>query len=118
MSIDYASIQKTATRLIAQFGRSATLIQRGAVSGPAWDPLVDEPAEIPITLVETSDTRSPGPDGLAPNLKSTFLVSFDTVGVPTKGDTILLGDLSYKVTGSKPLHPAGMTLLYEVYAEI
>lgn len=116
MSDFYNGLQSTATRLLAQFGKSLTLrIQTGAAYDPDTQTNVPTCADHAVsgvignyqgritesgTLVQTDDKK--------------ILVSVGAAPEPTAGAQIIDGATVYVVQTVKALNPAGTPLLYEL----
>jgi hypothetical protein len=108
----YARLEATATRLIAQYGKTATLI-RMTVSGPAHDPQIVETPHS-VTMVETGYSLT--------NRNETLVLAGDKLGlISTAGETPQLDDkieidgTRYSFVDISPLNPGGTTLIHEFH---
>lgn len=112
MSDFYDGLQATATRLIKQFGKAASLETEGAPTGPEWDPQPGAPVLTPITVVETGYSLT--------NRNETLIQSGDWVGIAdsavaiVQGAALLIGGRRLQVVEVQAINPGGTVLLYEV----
>jgi len=112
VSAFYNRLQATATRLIAQYGKSATLETEGAATGPEWDPQPGAPVLTPITVVETGYSLT--------NRNETLIQSGDWVGIADsavaikQGAVLLVDGRRLQVVEVQAINPGGTVLLYEV----
>jgi hypothetical protein len=109
----YDRLQATANRLIAQYGKPATLI-RQEQSGPAYDPVVTE-QQYEVQLVETGYRMD--------NRNSTLVQVGDKIGIistdgetPQLADKIMIDENRYNMIDVAPLNPGGTVLLFEMQA--
>ena len=115
MAFDYARAQATAARLIANFGQTASLIQRTA-TGPSYDPTIVETShnctlvvldyeqsKIDGTLIKATDRR-------------VFLSTEGLTVSPDTQDKLTIGGTVYSIVAIMPLSPAGTVVLWEIQA--
>jgi len=113
VSFDYSSLKSTADRLIARFGKTATLV-RLEQSGTDFDPTTVE-IEFDVTLVELEFSKMVRDGTLVQQGDKRLLVS--TAGeTPTQADRIRLDDIDYEIVQSDPLNPGGTVLMFEIQA--
>ena len=105
----------TAEKLLARFGKTATLNTPGGAGADPWDPPVAG-TDYDITVV--------GPDYKLNNRELTtieeaalkFIVSTDGATVPPALNcTITLDGSVFQIVGVDPLQPGSVTMLYTVY---
>lgn len=117
MSAFYDRLEATAQRLIRDKGQAAEIVRAGAATGPAHDPQPGTPTRHACVLVETSYSLT--------NREATLVLQGDKLGlisteglsiVPTKDDTLAIGDDEFHFVDLQPLSPGGQTLLYEFHA--
>ena len=108
----YARLNATARRLIAKYGKSATLV-RLSQSGPAHNPTITE-TEYTITLADIGYSVT--------NRDQTLVQVGDKQGIiSTAGETPLFEDKieidgqRYSFVDRKPLNPGGTTLLFDYH---
>src|SRR5690606_35658045 len=109
----YARLEATANRLIAQYGKTATLIRMTA-SGPAHDPQIVETPHT-VAMVETGYSLT--------NRNETLVLAGDKLGIistageaPIMADKIEIDSIRYSFVDIKPLNPGGTTLIHEFHA--
>ncbi|MEP1592889.1 hypothetical protein [Sulfitobacter sp.] len=101
-----------ATRLIKRFGQEATLLRKGAVSGPPYDPVYGPDLEFPVIVAVTEYTAEERTNSL---ISDTALRVFMTAGVePTNADKILIGGTTYMIHRVGVLGPDGVVICYEL----
>ena len=110
----YAGLQATATRLIKQFGKSATLETLGPATGPEWNPTPGTPVLTPIKVVETGYSLT--------NRNETLIQAGDWVGIAdsavaiVQGAVLLVGGRRLQVVEVQAISPGETVLLYEMVA--
>lgn len=109
----YQRMESTAKRLIAEYGKAATLV-RFSESGPPHDPVITE-TSYPVTFVETGYSLT--------NRNETLIQVGDKLGListageaPDFADKIEIGGDRYNLVDLQPLNPGGTVLLYEFVA--
>lgn len=112
MSFDYSNLKATADRLIARFGKPATLISFTS-SGPDFDPVITE-TETAITLVETGYSLTNRNESLVQAGDKIWLVQ--AAAAPSLSDKIELDGTRYNMVDIQPVAPGATTLLFEVQA--
>jgi len=112
MAYDYSSLKETADRLIARFGKSATLVTL-TNSGTDYDPTVTE-STTAITLVEIGYSLTNRNESLVQVGDKIFLVQ--AAAEPATDDKIRLDGADYNMVDAQPLSPGATVMLYEVQA--
>lgn len=118
-AFDYSRLRGTADRLIARFGKPATLTRTTAPGDDwqEWDgPEPTSTATFPLTVVEDKTTvrYSRDPAGaLIPRTVRVLMIAADGEA-PRMGDVIALSDGPHAITRVAPLQPGAMLLLHEV----
>lgn len=108
----YPGLQATATRLIKQFGKAASLETMGAPSGSEWDPKPGTPVLTPITVVEIGYSLT--------SRNETLIQAGDWVGIAdsaveiVRGAVLLVDGRRLQVAEVQAINPGGTVLLYEV----
>ncbi|MEL6101314.1 MAG: hypothetical protein AAFR68_08340 [Pseudomonadota bacterium] len=114
MSYDYSSLQATAVRLIARFGTSGTLIQRGAPTGPQNRPTYGPDTTTAIMavsmMVEAKD------DGGETETEEELIVSVSGLSAVSiaAGDRIDWQGKTFSIVSVAPLRPGPTTLYWKV----
>lgn len=109
----YGRLEETATRLIAKYGKTATLV-KFVESGPAHNPTINEsPSD--VELVETGYSLT--------NRNETLIQTGDKLGIistaglaPELADKIEIDSVRYSFVDVQPLNPGGTVLIYEFVA--
>ena len=111
----YVRLEATARRLLASYGKPATLV-REERSGPPHAPVVAQ-VEYSVVLVETGYNLT--------NRDGSLVQAGDKVGlISTAGESPLLDDVlrvdgaDYRFVDLQPLNPGGLTLLFEFQARV
>jgi len=111
--VNYDRVQRHANKLIATYGKPATLI-RLEQSGPAYNPTTTE-VEYTVQIVETGYEIA--------NRADTLVQTGDRVGIisttgeaPELSDKIEIGGTRYGLVGLEPLTPGATTLAYTFVA--
>lgn len=112
MAFDYGPLKDVATDLIADFGKSATLVKL-VNSGTDFDPDITESATA-ITLVETEFSTSQKDGTLIQQGDKKFLISANAATVEQK-DRIKLGSDTWQIIEVEPLNPGGTVLIYTAH---
>src|SRR6056297_1781780 len=112
MAYDYSSLKETADRLIARFGKSATLVTL-TNSGTDYDPTVTE-STTAITLVEIGYSLTNRNESLVQVGDKIFLVQ--AAAEPATDDKIRLDGADDNMVDTQPLSPGATVMLYEVQA--
>ena len=113
MTFDYARPRATAERLIARFGRTATLRKPGAVTGPANDPTYGAPTDTTITCVDLEQRVRDGAT-LTDITRRTLIVSTSAGVTPSEGDTVVIDGGEHEALEVRTLAPGGVTVMWEV----
>lgn len=112
---NYARSAATASRLIARFGQSASIVRSTAGNGPAYDP--GEPTETTYacTLVVLDYTNSER-DGtlILAGDKKVYLSTSGLSIEPSLADKISVNGEAHNIISIKPLNPAGTVVMYEI----
>jgi len=115
MAFDYARAQKTAERLIANFGTSAVLYKR-ASTGDAWAPTVAETAHdciavaLQYSLAERAGT-------LVEEGARRILISTNALEVtPVTDDRLTFDGVTYSLISVDPMSPAETVVYWDVQA--
>lgn len=114
MSAFYTRMEATARRLIAEYGKAATVV-RFATSGPAHAPVITE-TEHACVLVETGYRLTLIPETLIQSGDRMGIISTTITIVPETADKIDIAGERFNFVDVKPLNPGGTTLLYEFLA--
>lgn len=117
---DYAAAAQTAIELIRDFGQEATLIRKGATTGPSYDPTQGADTEIPIRLVDlnrlqnnrTGDTLEFV--GQRTVYISTEELNGEIVSVLLSDQIRIGNELPSDIKDVRPLNPAGVNVMWEV----
>lgn len=110
----YPRLRATAERLIRLRGKSVTIVRPGTVTGPAHNPTVGPPVEIPAKFVETGYSMT--------DRNATLILTGDKLGLvePTVAvaleDTIEIDGETYQLVDVQPLDPGGLRMLTEIVA--
>lgn len=110
----YTRLRATAVRLIDKYGKDATVVVPGAKTGPAHNPTVGAPTNVPCKLVETGEAMT--------RRNQTLIQLNDRIGIispeaaVTQDCKLLLDGEPYNLAGLEPLNPGGLLLLYEFVA--
>ena len=109
----YVRLEATAKRLLASYGKPATLV-REERSGPPHAPVVAQ-VEHPVTLVETDYSLTNRNESLIQTGDKLGLIS--TAGeAPQLDDKLRLDGADYSFVDLQPLNPGGLVLLHEFVA--
>lgn len=111
---DYTKLKATAERLIAKFGKSGTLHNRGTETGPAYNPTQGVDSNTTITAVDLDQSLVKKPGTLVEGVGRTLLVSTAAGIAPTTDDEITIDGTRHAVVDVRELNPGGTALLYEV----
>ena len=112
MAYDYSSLKATADRLIARFGKTATLVTR-TKSGTDYNPTItDSPASVTVVELNYSLTNRDG--SLIQQGDKMFLMK--AAAAPDMESKIRLGSTDYMMVDVKEIAPGATTLLFEVQA--
>lgn len=114
MNPAYRRLEATAQRLIAKWGKTATLV-REERSGPPHAPVV-VPVEHEVKLVDTGYNITNRNETLIHTGDKLGLISTDAAVVPELGDELVVDGLEYHLVDVQPLNPGGLTLLTEFVA--
>lgn len=120
MSDFYAGLQQTASRLLAQFGKSMTLrIQTGAAYDHATQTNVPVYADYPVSgLVLNYSGRTNESGTYVQTDDKKLLLSVSNAPEPTTGAQVIDGADTYTVQAVKALSPAGINLLFELQGSL
>ena len=117
-TFDYAGLRDEAEALIEEFGKSATLIERGPqIAGPDWNPTFGPDVEYPVTLVEEGYETEPIPNTQVQRGDARLLVS--TKGLTIDPDTshrINVDGRVHQIVEVKRERPGPTTMVYQVWA--
>lgn len=114
MAFNYEGSAKTALALLANFGRSMTLIQETEVVGDdPFDPATPTEKTFTVTgvLLDIKDRDFPDSLVVVGDRKAIIAASGLSV-TPAVGDQLKVGDDTYKVIIPKPLSPAGTAVIH------
>jgi len=112
MTFDYSNLKATADRLIARFGKTATLVTF-TTSGTDYDPVITE-TDTSITLVELNYSLTNRNESLVQTGDKIWLVQ--AAAAPSSSDKIELDGTRYSMVDIQPVSPGATTLLFEVQA--
>lgn len=127
MTFDYAKSRRTAERLIARFGQSATL-RKITNSGTEWAPTQTE-ADTTITAVDLNEQVRDNSGTLVGQTRRTLYVSTSAGIAPEKGDKVFVGldkdavaalteqqqsEAVHEIDEVRPLSPGGTDVFWEV----
>lgn len=114
MATFYERLNQTAQRLIAQYGKSATLV-RQTQTGPDHDPTIVE-AEYAVTVVQTQYSLTNRSETLIQTGDRLGLIATGGEAEPQFDDKLSLGGTRYNLVDLQPLSPGETTLLWEFQA--
>ena len=114
MRKDYGPLDRTARRLIEQFGKDAVLITAGTASGPAWDPQPGEPTLTPITVVQEDVSLMYRNETLIGD-EDLVLYAASTVEI-TQRDKLAVDGFRYEIAQINRVAPGPTLLLYRILA--
>lgn len=108
-------LQATAIRLLAKYGKPATLVQASAPTGPAWNPAPGVDALTPCVWLET--------DNSIKNRSSTVIEAGDKFGLVSVAAAVAPAlPMQFETDGERyaivevgPLNPGGLVMYYEVH---
>jgi hypothetical protein len=112
----YGNLQATASRLIAQYGKTGAIV-RNVRSGPPHAPVMT-PTAYPCQLVDIGYDLQRIPQTQIQFGDKVGILSVDLAVVPTADDLIQIDGLNYRFVAFQPLNPGGTVLLYEYIARI
>jgi hypothetical protein len=125
MPFDYQKAQKTALKLIANFGRTIPLVRLAS----EYDPVTGEESE--ITSQAATATVVSLPNGSGSNFDNRFKEDFKAGKIrffyvaakglnfePAPGDIFVFENKVWDVAGSTPLNPAGVPVLYTMAGRV
>lgn len=108
MSFAYTPLAATATRLITQFGQTATLV-RTTTDGASES---DVGKGVRLEINEGDRRRMDGSAGSAPLASSKYLLSDGMA--PQLGDRLTVGSDSIILSAVDPIQPGDVTLAWQV----
>ena len=108
MSFAYTPLAATATRLITQFGQTATLARTTSTNGTESD----AGKGVRIEINEGDRRRMDGAFGGAPMASSKYLLSGGMA--PQLGDRLTVGSDSIVLSVIDPIQPGDVTLAWQV----
>ena len=93
----------------------ATLLKPGTNTGPEYAPVLGAPTEHPLTvvLIAFSDEEREGTLIEATDLK---VLADATGAAPTVADKLVIDDVAHTIHGVTQLAPAGIPLMYTIWA--
>lgn len=112
MSFDYAAMAATATRLITDFGVSATLYKK-SYAGEAYDADVSTTSST-VTAARTENLAWNNETG-ADVRKTTIYIAADAAA-PEMGDRLLFDGVTYTFSRVEKIAPAGIVVAYKTHA--
>lgn len=115
MTYDYGPITAAASRLIARFGATVTLIKPGEVTGPENNPTVGPATEHEVKAVIADYSALERNGSLIGLTDRKVMVEAGDV-VPTQADRLRVGDRTLEVVSVKAIEPGGVAVYYEVQA--
>ena len=125
MAFDYSRLKATADRLIANFGKSASLIKK-TKSGPKYAPVVTEVGH-PVTVVDLGNKSIGFKDGRASQvreganvveLERTLLMAVnDGTIVPRAKDCLIVDNETLVIWQVEIVKPGSTSLLYNIKIE-
>jgi hypothetical protein len=110
MTFDYSGLKTTAEKLLAKFGKAATLTQR-ADSGDAWNPTTAY-TETPVIVVERTVRKSPRESEA--QITGTYYMSTSAGVSPAINDVLTVDGLAATVVEPRALQPGDTVILWEV----
>ena len=114
---DYTVKKALAERLLARYGKTGTLSQPGATTGPAWDPTPGTPVPTPVDCVELRASIGNQEPSVASRGSRRILVSTSAGVTPAKGNKLTVDGITHTIETVDPLNLGGVTLLFEVALE-
>ena len=112
----YDRLLSTATRLIGQYGKDATLTKPGTPTGPEWNPTPGTPTDYTVKLVETGYSLTNRDATLIERGDKMLLI--EAAVEPALEDSITVDGSVLRLIDVQPLNPGGVVLLYEAQARI
>lgn len=110
----YLRLEATAQRLIAKWGKAATLV-REERSGPPHAPVVVQ-TEHSATLVTTNYSMTNRNETLIQTGDKVGIISTDLAVLPRLNDQLRVDGHEYRLVDVQPLNPGGRVLLTEFVA--
>lgn len=115
MAFDYESLKlNTVEPLIERFGKTVTLTQPGASTGPAYDPTPGVPTNNPGKAVEVKIKQEHIDGTLIQQGDRMFLVSTQGVPEPALDNTMMVDGVTLQVIAINPLKPGDVTMLWKI----
>lgn len=113
MSEDWAAIAAEVAGAIGDVGYTATLLRRGAPTGPEWEPVPGPDTRHTVKLL--GDTIALGLiGGTAINAGDRReLMAAETIA-PTPADRMQIGSTVYAIIRAEPYAPGGAALFYDL----
>ncbi len=120
---NYKGAEKTAARIIAQFGETVNMLRYTTTYDPIAGAASNEKSQVAavklVSIPATNDTiqsfdNDTAQDFVQGKLRF-FLIAAQDIGfTPLSGDYIGFEDALWEVSGATPINPAGIALLYRV----
>lgn len=115
MAEDWAAIAAEVAGAIGEVGYSASLIQPGTPTGPAYDPTPGADIVTAITIIDDTVMVSDRPAASDLLGKRTIIIATQAGMTPRRGDKIqVAGEQPAEIEEIRPLRPGGVVLLWEV----
>ena len=117
MSFNYAELATTATQLITEFGASATLrVVTDGTYDPATGVATTTTTDTACTAVEVALDQKMVDGALIRKSDSRVLISVSGVTTaPVSGNQFIWGSTTYSIIIVKPIAPARVNVVYDVY---
>jgi len=119
MSEDWAAISREVAAAIGSVGGQVLLVRAGAMTGPAYNPIMGPDQTFVVTIVQTgtnSITRQPGYVVQAGEKVGMMAVPDGVVPLPT--DRLNIGGADHTIKAVMPLQPdpTGAVVMYDYVA--
>lgn len=113
MAEDWTGIAAEVAAALAEVGFTATLLRRGAATGPEWDPAQGPDTPHPLTVMQ--DTLGLGLiDGSTIRAGDMRLMCAAEGIRPTTADRVTVQGITYAVVLCEPFAPGGVDLFYDL----
>ena len=112
MSFNYVPLAATATRLITQFGQTATLARTTSTNGTESD----AGKGVRLAINEGDRRRLDGAFGGSPVVSSKYILSGGMA--PQLGDRLTVGSDSIVISIVDPIQPGDVTLAWQVLGSV
>lgn len=110
----YEEMAVVAAELIEEYGRPASFVVKGAVSGPAWEQTEGGTTLLPVFVVESSWTTKEREAQRIEAKDKRFLVAASEAPPPEA--RLLDGGVSYEIIETNPLKPGNVGVYLDIQA--